>query len=219
MQIELHGNPDFGRATLLLAPDEAVRAESGAMSFVDPGLNLRAVVPGGLLGGLGRRMLGGESFFLAEYRGPRGGTLGISPTLPGEVVRHTLEGETLRLTAGSFLACTEGISTRTRFGGLRSLFSGEGAFLIEARGKGELLFNAYGAIVERELDGELVVDTGHLVAFEESIDYEIGGMGGLKSTLFSGEGLTMRMRGSGRVWLQTRTVRGTAGWVAPYLPA
>ncbi|QDU66413.1 TIGR00266 family protein [Engelhardtia mirabilis] len=217
MQIQLDGNPDFGRASLVLGSHEVVRTESGAMSFADPGLDLRVVVPGGLLGGLARRLLGGESFFLGEYQGPRGGRLGIAPSLPGEVIHRTLRGETLRLTAGSFLACSEGIATRTRFGGLRSLFSGEGAFLIEVSGEGELLFNAYGAIVERELDGELIVDTGHLVAFEESIEYEISGFGGLKSTLFSGEGLTMRMRGRGRVWLQTRTVRGTAGWVTPYL--
>ena len=73
------------------------------------------------------------------------------------------------------------------------------------------------AIVERDLDGELTVDTGHVVAWEPSLDYSIEGMGGLKQTFFSGEGLVMRFAGAGKIWLQTRTLGETAGWITPYL--
>jgi uncharacterized protein (TIGR00266 family) len=102
---------------------------------------------------------------------------------------------------------------------LKALFSGEGAFVLDVEGSGELLFNAYGAIVEHDLDGELTVDTGHVVAWEPSVNYSIEGMGGIKQTLFSGEGLVMRFSGTGKIWLQTRTLSETAGWLGPYLGA
>ncbi|MCH2103054.1 MAG: TIGR00266 family protein [Planctomycetes bacterium] len=92
-------------------------------------------------------------------------------------------------------------------------------FVFDVEGDGDLLFNAYGAIVERELDGELTVDTGHVVAWEPTLDYSIEGMGGLKQTFFSGEGLVMRFSGQGKLWLQTRTLGETAGWITPYLRA
>ena len=89
--------------------------------------------------------------------------------------------------------------------------------MLRASGTGDLLFNAYGAVVERQVDGELTVDTGHLAAFEPTLDYSIGTLGGVKQTLFSGEGLVLRFRGQGTVWLQSRTLVGTAGWITPFL--
>ena len=84
---------------------------------------------------------------------------------------------------------------------------------------GDLFFNCYGALVEKEVNGELIVDTGHLVAWEPSLTYRIRGMGGIKQTLFSGEGLTMEFSGTGKVYLQTRYLNETAGWLTPYLRA
>lgn len=120
------------------------------------------------------------------------------------------------LTASSFVACTPGIDISVKFGGMRAFFSGEGAFLLRVTGNGDLFFNAYGAVLERELDGDLRVDTGHVVAWTPGIDYTIGGMGGLKSTLFSGEGLTMNFSGQGTIWLQSRNLPATAGWLSPF---
>lgn len=217
MDYRIAGNPDYGEVQFQLAPGESVTVESGAMSRMSHLLELRTHLMGGILPALARKLLGGESFFLARYSGPSGGELAIAPALPGTVVQHALDARGIRLTAGSFLAASDGVTVKTRFGGLRALFSGEGAFVLDCSGSGELFFNGYGAIVEQELDGELVVDTGHVVAWESSLDYKIGGMGGLKQTLFSGEGLVMRFKGRGRIWLQTRTLRSTAGWITPYL--
>lgn len=217
MRIELEGNPDYGRATVALEPDERVLTESGAMAWMDPGLDLRARMLGGVGRALVRKAVGRESFFLGEYSGPRGGRLGLSPTVPGTVVHERLQGNGLWLTAGSFLAAGADLEIRTRFGGLKSLLSGEGAFLLHLAGHGDLLFNGYGALLERHVDGELVVDSGHLAAFEEGLDYSIETVGGVKQTLFSGEGLVLRFRGQGRIWLQTRTLRETAGWITPFL--
>ena len=75
--------------------------------------------------------------------------------------------------AGSFLACTPGVNVKAKFGGLKALFSGEGAFLLEASGNGDLFFNSFGGIVEKKIEGDFIVDSGHVVAFEPSLNYKI----------------------------------------------
>ena len=219
MEIRLDGNPDFGEATCSLAPGEVLVCEGGAMSRMSAGMDLNTRAAGGIIKSLFRAVGPGESFFLSEYSSGDAGFVTVAPATPGALVHRKMTGEKLMLSAGSFLAASDGISLETRFGGLKAIFSGEGAFLFEAEGEGDLLFNSYGAIVERELDGELTVDTGHVVAWESSLDYSIEGMGGLKQTFFSGEGLVMRFAGTGKIWLQTRTLGETAGWITPYLRA
>ena len=112
-------------------------------------------------------------------------------------MQRTLNGDSFMLTGGSFMACTPGVELSTKFGGGRALFSGEGLFLMECSGRGELFFNAYGSIIERKIDGSFIVDTSHVVAWEPSLSYSIQGMGGIKSTLLSGEGLVMKFSGVG----------------------
>jgi uncharacterized protein (TIGR00266 family) len=187
------------------------------MTWMDGDLEVRGRLGTGIFAALARKCFGGESLFLAEYSAGRAGSVTIAPAAPGTVLVRELTGEPFHLTAGSFLAATEGVELKTRFGGLRAFFSGEGAFFIECRGRGTLLFNAYGGVVEREVKGELVVDTGHLVAWESSLEYRIGTLGGFKATLFSGEGLVMRFSGRGKIWLQTRHFGALANWLTPYL--
>ena len=166
-----------------------------------------------------RKLFGGESLFVGEYGGPNGGELCLSPALPGSVLSEDLNSSELFMTAGSFLACTPGVEIKPKFGGLKAFFTGEGAVLLLASGTGKLFMNAYGGVIEKQVDGEITVDTGHLVAWEPTLDYRIGGMGGLKSTLFSGEGLTMKFSGKGRLFLQTRHLSGTSSWLLPFLRA
>ena len=119
--------------------------------------------------------------------------------------------------AGGFLACTPGVNIKAKFGGLKALFSGEGAFLLEASGSGDLFFNSFGGVVEKQINGEFIVDTGHVVAFDPSLDYKITGMGSFKSTMLSGEGMVMRFSGNGKLYLQTRNVSSIASWLTPRL--
>ncbi len=217
MKIRVRGNPDFGEATCVLDPGEKLICEGRAMSRMSGDMELHVRTQGGLLRSFARSALGRESFFMSEYSSASGGFVTVVPGTPGSVIHRKLEGETLILTAGSFLASSATVDLKTKFGGLKSFFGGEGAFLLFAKGHGDLLFNAFGGIVERDLDGSMTVDSGHLVAWEPSLDYEIKAVGGLKQTLFSGEGLVMELRGRGKVWLQTRTLKETAGWITPYL--
>jgi uncharacterized protein (TIGR00266 family) len=179
-------------------------------------MEVKARLMGGFLRALIRKVTGGESLFVGEYSHPFGGEVTFSPSAPGTISHRFLAGDSLLLTGGSFMACSPGVSLRTMFGGLRSMFSGEGMFLVECSGFGDLFFNTYGAMIEKEVDGSFTVDTGHVVAWEPSLEYTIRSMGGLKSTLLSGEGLAMRFSGTGKIYLQTRTMESLAGWLTPF---
>ena len=216
MEYQIEGNPDYGQLTVTLDAGDRFIAEGGAMAWMSGGMKVKARLMGGFLKSLIRRLVAKESLFVGEYSHPSGGSVTFSPATPGTVLRRTLSGDSLLLTAGSFMACTPGVKLKTRFGGLKAMFSGEGAFVIECSGDGELFFNSYGAIVEKQVEGGLTVDTGYVVAWEPGLTYSLRGMGNLKSTLLSGEGLALSFSGSGKVFLQTRTMDGLAGWLTPF---
>ncbi len=216
MDFDIAGNPDQADLTVSLGAGEAILAESGAMSRMSAHLAVKPRMIGGLIKAVVRKLVGGESLFISEYRAESPGAVAFSPRLPGSIASRTLKGDTFYLTAGSFLACTPGIELSMRFGGLRAFFSGEGAFVIECSGEGTVFFNSYGAIMEKEVNGSLTVDTGHVVAFEPSLEYRIRGMGGIKQTLFSGEGLVMAFEGTGKIYVQTRHLGGLVGWLTPF---
>jgi len=218
MEHHIIGNPDRGNVSFTLAAGESVVVEAGSMSFMTAGMHVKPRLVGGLLTAVKRKLLGGESLFLSEYSTESAGALAIAPAFPGTVLCKELQGEgdSLLLAAGAFLACGPGVTLGTEYGGGRSWFSGTGPFILRATGTGPVLFSTYGAVVEREVKGSLTVDTGHLVAWEPTLDYRIRGMGSVKKTLFSGEGLVMAFTGSGRIFLQTRQLGGFVRWLAPF---
>jgi uncharacterized protein (TIGR00266 family) len=219
MNVELLGNPDFGHIRFHLDPRESVMVESGAMAAMDTSIQVESKMMGGVFPALGRKLLAGETLMMGQYTaGSGGGEVRISPPIPGHVIQQEISGKPLFLQPGSFLACTPGVKMSTVFGGMRAIFSGEGLFFLKIEGRGQLWLNAYGSIVERDLgsSGELVVDTGHVVGWEQGVDWTITGMGNLFSTFFSGEGLVLRFRGPGKVWLQTRSMGALSGWLSGY---
>ena len=217
MRFEVKGNPSYGEVDVDLGPNETLLIEPGAMSRMSSNLNSSFQRQGGLFSALFRKMFGGENFFLGKYEHPDGGKLTFAPSTPGHVEHRQLTNNSLNLMAGCFLACTPGVNIKAKFGGFKALFSGEGAFLLEASGNGDLFFNSFGGIVEKEINGDFIVDTGHVVAFEPSLNYKISGMGNWKSTMLSGEGLVMTFSGVGKIYLQTRTIDGIASWLTPRL--
>jgi uncharacterized protein (TIGR00266 family) len=216
MEFNISGNPAYGDLTIALAPGESFWSEGGAMSRMSSHMELQTRLVSGFLKSAVRKLVGGESLFISEYTAPEMAFVSLTPSCPGTILHREMQGESFYLTSGSYLACTPGMELRTKFGGLRAFFSGEGGFLIEVAGSGDLFFNSFGGVIEKDVDGELVVDTGHVVAFEPSLSYTIGGMGGIKQTVFSGEGLVMRFRGRGKLFLQSRQLPALAGWLTPY---
>ncbi|PWH15491.1 MAG: TIGR00266 family protein [Anaerolineae bacterium] len=220
MQIEIQHRPSYSLAIVQLAPNERIRAEAGAMVSMSAGINIETQAAGGILKSLTRAVLGGESFFQNFYQaGPQGGEVTLAPNLPGDIALIELRGETMMVQAGSYLASESGIELNAKISA-KAFLSAEGLSILEAKGSGKLLVSSYGAIFERVLTpGEkYVVDTSHLVAFDATIQAVPRSAGGLKTTLFSGEGLVVELTGPGRLYIQTRSPQALINWIIPHLP-
>jgi len=217
MKYEIVGNPEYGQLNVDLDAGDVIVVEGGGMSWMSTGMEMKSRMLGGFFRSAFRKMMGGESLFVGEYHHPTGGRLVVTPSLPGSILHRRLNEESIFLTKGSFLGCTPDIKLKTKFGGFKSLFSGEGAFVIECSGTGDLFFNTFGAVIEKEINGAFTVDTSHVVAWDPGLTYSIGGMGNWKSTMLSGEGLVMKFSGTGRLYLQTRVIQSLAGWLTSYL--
>ncbi|MAS23636.1 MAG: TIGR00266 family protein [Euryarchaeota archaeon] len=229
MEEHIEYNPSFTMLTLALAPGESVKAEPGAMVCQSGVEMATGMSGGGGLGGffksMGKAMLGGESFFLNTFTaGPAGGWVSLAPSVPGDIAWFDCQpGQNLFIQSGSYLACTANVETDTKFQGAKGMFSGESMFFIRAftqAGVGRVYYNSYGAVKQIPIQpGQTVtVDTGHLVAYTEGLQYTIGKVGGMKSLVFGGEGLVMHFQGQGTIWIQTRNVSGFASTLIPFLP-
>ena len=173
------------------------------------------------MGALKRSILGGESFFLNTYRAPGGGgQIALAPVLPGDLAVLELNDEMLMVQSGSYVASSQGIDIDTKWSGAQTFFAREGLIMLKCSGSGTLVVSSYGAIHEMELGAgqSHVVDTGHLVAFTEGMGFEVRSIGGMKSTLFSGEGLVVNLAGPGKVLMQTRSDDAFLSWLIPRLP-
>ena len=219
MQIEIMYRPSYSMAVVRLDSQEPIRVEAGAMVSMSEGIQLETKAAGGILSSLKRSLLGGESFFMNEYQAPaQGGVITLAPALPGDMVLMEQDGEgQLMVQSGSFVASSMGIAVDTSWGGAKTFFASEGLFLLRCSGAGQLLLSSYGAIHEIMLAaGERhTVDTGHLVAFDKALGFTVRAVGGLKSTLFSGEGLVVDLTGPGRVLMQTRSTDAFLTWLVP----
>jgi len=221
MQTEIVYRPSYSLTVVKLEPNEAIRVEAGAMVSMSPEVTLETKIAGGILASLKRSMLGGESFFMNDYRAPaQGGEITLAPVLPGDMMVLDLRDETLVVQSGSYVASSEGIEIDTKWTGAQTFFAREGLIMLKASGTGTLILGSYGAIHEKDLAaGEVyTVDTGHLVAFSEGMGFRVKAVGGIKSTLFSGEGLVVDLTGSGKVFMQTRSDDAFLSWLIPKLP-
>ncbi len=221
MRHEVKYQPSYALAIIDLDAGESIQAEAGAMVSMSSTIQMETKARGGLLGGLRRSVLGGESFFINTFQAEQAGQVTVAPALPGDIIALELTGATtLLVQSGSFLAATEGVDVDTKWGGGKSFFSSEGLFLLRCTGQGTIWLSSYGAIHPIELGvGEpYIVDTGHMVAFDDSVRYDVGRSGGWKSTLFSGEGLVVNLTGPGRFYMQTRSEDSFLSWLLPKIP-
>ena len=219
MRVALEQGPAFTLARVALERGESVRAETGAMVSMSGGVDVATKMQGGFLSSLARSVLTSESFFQNTFTATRAaGEVTFAPSLPGDIRLREMHGDSMILQSGAYLASDQAITIETKWGGSRSFFAREGLFLLRASGTGPLLFCSYGAIVEVDVPPEgYVVDTGHVVAFEPSLEWEVTSIGGIKSSLFSGEGLVCRFSGRGRLWLQTRSFDAFIGTILPHI--
>lgn len=223
MHVEILHQPDSAVAHLQLDPHEEVLAEAGTMvamsGMMQASTTLRQGRGGGLIGGL-KRMAAGESLFLSRFRsGSVPGELYLAPRLLGDIVDYPMTGTGLVIQSTGYLACSDGVDIDLGFQGMKSFFSGESIFWLTASGQGMLLLSAFGGVYTVEVDGEYVVDTGHIVAFERSLDFSITKAGdSWLGAFLGGEGLVCRFRGQGRLFCQTHNPGAFGQRVGSRLP-
>ena len=218
VQAQVRHQPSFAVARCLLAPGEPLRVESGAMLATSWGVQIEASIQGGLLKGLKRAALGGESLFVTTYTaGQYGGWVDVAPTLPGDILVLPASPERgWNLSKGSWLANEWSVAVDTTWGGFGNLVGGEGGFLIRATGQGQILVACFGALdVHRLGPGErLVLDSGHLVAYSDGIAVTTRRIGSTITSLKSGEGLVFEFTGPGEVLGQSRNPTAFISYLA-----
>ena len=223
MNVQLRHNPSFAVARVALDPGETIRAESGAMMATSGGVAIQASTQGGVMKGLKRSFLGGESLFVTTFTAPPGGGwVDVAHHLAGDiVVGGVTPEEPMSITRGSWLASSAGVELDTKWGGFKSLFGGEGGFLIRATGQGTVVLACYGAIdtVSLQAGESVTVDSGHVVAFGPTVTSQIRKVAtGLVQTLKSGEGLVFDFTGPGWVMTQSRNPAALEAWIKALMP-
>ena len=221
MKVDIRYRPAYALAMVTLDPKETIQVEGGAMVGMSANIEMETGATGGFLKSLSRKMFGGESFFLNTYTGVReGDSVALAPPLPGDIEVIEMHGETLMVQSGSYLASSAGINVETKWSGAKTFFGSEGLIMLRISGTGMVIVSSYGAIHAVELaEGQkYVVDTGHLVTFEEHLKFDLKKVAGWKSTLFSGEGLVMELTGPGNLTLQSRSQDSFLSWLIPRIP-
>jgi len=222
MEFDIRYSPSYSIAFVNMQPGEQIRAEAGAMVSQSPTIQMETAAQGGIMAGLKRAALGGESFFINTFTATQpGDQMGLAPPLPGDIAHWPLSGQTVFLQSGSYLASSLGIEYDSQWGGAKTFFSSEGLFMLRVWGTGDLLVSSYGAIHSIDLAAgqSYTVDTGHMVGWSEGVQYQVTKAGGgWKQTLLGGEGLVCTLTGPGRIYLQTRSPQDFISWLVPQLP-
>lgn len=220
MQVDINSGPAFSFGEVTLPPGGRVRVEAGAMAMTLGDVAIETSTQGGFMKGL-KRTLGGESFFVNDFISRSGGLVGVASSLPGDMSLIPLTGPgALLVQSGSWIASDPGVVVDSKWGGAKGFFSGAGLVLLRCSGQGELLVSAYGAIRPFTLAAgqAMTLDNGHIVAFDESVQYRVRKAGSWKSTILGGEGLVTDFTGPGRVWMQTRSGTDLISWIQSKLP-
>lgn len=213
----------FALAVVNLLPEQSISAEAGAMVSMSSNIDLSSELKGGVFGAL-KRAVGGESAFVSTFTARGGaGDVTLAPGAPGDVAGIEMQSQTFMVQSSSYLAGDTSLEVDTKFGGAKSFFSGEGLFVLQVSGTGLLLVSSFGAIHRKTLrPGEqYVVDTGHLVAWEGHMRYNLrkAAKSGFFRSFLSGEGMVAEFNGPGEILIQTRNLAAFAGLLKPFFPS
>ena len=213
----------FALAVVQLQPEQTIAAEAGAMVSMSANIDLYSEMKGGVFGAL-KRAVGGESAFVSTFTAKGGpGEVTFAPGSPGDIAGIEMQNQTFMVQSSSYLAGDTSLNVDTKFGGAKSFFGGEGLFVLEVSGSGLLLVSSFGAIHRKVLrPGEqYVIDTGHLVAWEGHMQYNLrkAAKSGFFRSMLSGEGMVAEFNGPGEILIQTRNLAAFAGMLKPFFPS
>jgi len=222
-EFDISHRPDFAFLTVHLRAGQQIQAETSAMASMDSGIKMKSGLKGGLLKSVGRAF-GGESMVMNTFTAEEAGEVTFAPGPMGDCMHYPVSSAGgIMLQRGAYVASSPGVEVNGKWAGFKGFFS-EGMVLLKATGEGDLFFNTYGAIIEVDVSDNYYVDNTYVVAFEDTLDYRITTLPGLKtgsrikSFLFGGEGLVCEFQGQGKLWIQTRAVTQFVNWVNPFRP-
>ncbi|MEQ1761977.1 MAG: TIGR00266 family protein [Pyrinomonadaceae bacterium] len=220
---EIQHQGSFALAVVHLQAEQAIHAEAGAMVSMSGNVDLHAEMKGGVFGAL-KRAVGGESAFVSTFTAKGGpGEVTLAPGAPGGVAGIEMQNQTFMVQSSSYLAGDTSLQVDTKFGGAKSFFGGEGLFVLQVAGTGLLLVSSFGAIHTKTLrpGDQYVVDTGHLVAWEGHMQYNLrkAAKSGFFRSMMSGEGMVAEFSGPGEILIQTRNLAAFAGLLRPFFPS
>ena len=215
METIIEGEPAFAYLHVDLEPGEKIIAESDSMASMDADLDMNAKFNGGFVSGLIKKFLGGESLFVNHFTNNTSETKRVTLVqgTPGDMRCIELNNEAFCLQPGAYICSEPGVKLGLKYAGIGSFIGREGLFKLIVKGTGRVWYGAYGGLLEKEVDGEYIIDTSHLVAYDPNMKLKVQLSGGIFSSFFGGEGLVTRVEGHGKIVIQSRSLDGLAGWL------
>ncbi len=228
-QFEITGSVD-PLLKVTLEKGEVLYAENNAMVAMDSSITLTSSASGGFFRSLGRKFLNDENFFQQKFEADNAaGSVLLAPNIPGDVRLLEVGPARYTLSDGAFLACTKDVAIETKSQGLgKAIFAKSGGFFVmEASGAGTLAVSGFGSIRELEVtpDNPLIIDNGHVVAWDATLDYKLtlntarkGFFGKIVESTLTGEGIVLTFTGKGKVLVCSRNRGGFLNWIFGNLP-
>jgi uncharacterized protein (TIGR00266 family) len=201
-----------------LEQGETLTAEAGAMTYMDPGIEVHTRKrEKSLLGSLGLALVGRQSFWVNDYTATQGpGELGLVSAPVGDIEMLEIKPDQgYVMQKAAYVASTQSVDLDVQWEGFTKGLFGQGLFMIRVTGTGNLFINTFGAIDKHTLKAgqSMIVDNFHLVAFSSTCSYKVTKFGGLKETLLGGEGLVTNITGPGDIYIQTKNLKEFVDWL------
>jgi len=218
MEYEIKYKPSYSMLVVKLDPDETITAESGAMTYMDPNIDVHTRKrEKSLLGSIGLKLLGRQSFWVNDYKAEQKvGEVAFVSAPVGDIETLIVKpNQGYIIQKAAYIASTENVDLDVKWEGFTKGLFGQGLFMLKVTGDGTLFINTFGAIDKHALKSgqTMIVDNFHLVAFSDTCSYKVTKFGGLKETLLGGEGLVTRITGPGDVYIQTKNLREFVEWL------
>ena len=218
MKYEIKYKPSYSMLVVSLEQGETVTAESGAMTYLDPNIEVHTRKrEKSLLGSLGLAIVGRQSFWVNDYTATQGqGEAGFVSAPVGDIEMLEIRpGQGYVIQKSAYVASTQDVDLDIKWEGFTKGLFGQGLFMIKVKGNGSLFINTFGAIDKHTLKpGQtLTVDNFHLVAFSDTCTYKVTKFGGLKETILGGEGLVTQITGPGDIYIQTKNLKEFVDWL------
>ncbi len=196
--------------------DDEIFAEAGAMLLMKGEVKVKTISYDGIVKGILRKIFAGESVFLNKYWGR--GEVWLAPGLPGEITTIDLKGKCWILQDYSYLAHYGDVEFNLAWKGLKGFFAGGEAIWLKACGEGLVWVSAYGQLEWIDVEDEIIIDNMHFVALPDDVEWEVKKIGDLKTTVLSGEGYVVKVRGKTRILIQSRILPPLAASLMRFMP-